>query len=457
MEQIEETVMKKEREEKRAKLRAKIRAAEKRKIHADDVKHDSERSETPKEKDAEFLDGKDVRILDQTIICGHDLWPVADALLELHLTGRVHKKMDEKRKVFRIICANLLDSRGDYAIRVSFGRNNYGRKGRFANLGYFGWEVLRWMLDEDYIWRSKWYQSKWESRIIPTEKFLTCFKGEPVRLETLRRVRKIDLRDKNKKSIRFTPTKETERIKKIIDLANKVNKKALIQVGSGRKMKTLFFKFHTVPNVDLEHGGRLYEVGRGCQHLHREDRQDITINGEHVVEVDFRAFHPRLLYTLIEKQYPLDSDPYDIGLDDDLRPLVKEVFLAIINAENETKAVGVGNQFIGKHGMKEEMDEKGLKVKRDLIPAIKKTHPAISQYFCTGAGLRLQNLDSKIALQVIESFVDDGIPILCEHDSFLVQEQYSARLDLAMRRAYKQVTGFRCPVSEKGSNRTSNT
>ena len=51
------------------------------------------------------------------------------------------------------------------------------------------------------------------------------------------------------------------------------------------------------------------------------------------VEMDYSAIQPRLL--LAEKGVELDGDPYDIGIDDRFRPLVKETFNRLINGKRK--------------------------------------------------------------------------------------------------------------------------
>lgn len=57
-------------------------------------------------------------------------------------------------------------------------------------------------------------------------------------------------------------------------------------------------------------------------------------------------------------------------------------------------------------------------------------HQPIAKYFCKGkqTGMRIMNRDSKIALEIIDYFAKQDIPILVIHDSFIVQEQYRKEL-----------------------------
>ena len=56
----------------------------------------------------------------------------------------------------------------------------------------------------------------------------------------------------------------------------------------------------------------------------------------------------------------------------------------------------------------------------ELLDTIKEHHPNISHMICSGAGLRLMNIDSRICDYVIADFVKTDTPILTVHDSFIV-------------------------------------
>ena len=75
-------------------------------------------------------------------------------------------------------------------------------------------------------------------------------------------------------------------------------------------------------------------------------------------------------------------------------------------------------------------------------------HKSIAHYFCNGkeSGLRIVNKDSKIALDIINHFVKQGRPILCIHDSFIVEQKYKNELKNVMKKTYTKHTKFRCVV-----------
>ena len=76
----------------------------------------------------------------------------------------------------------------------------------------------------------------------------------------------------------------------------------------------------------------------------------------------------------------------------------------------------------------------------ELLDTIKEHHPNISHLICSGAGLRLMNIDSRICDYVIADFVKTDTPIMTVHDSFIVQIGEEDRLNQLMKEAFEDVT-----------------
>ncbi|MBV5343104.1 hypothetical protein JZU68_05665, partial [bacterium] len=66
----------------------------------------------------------------------------------------------------------------------------------------------------------------------------------------------------------------------------------------------------------------------------------------------------------------------------------------------------------------------------------------IARYVNSGAGLKLQNLDSQITEAILMRMTDKGIPCLPVHDSYIVPQQYEDRLRDVMMEEYKAVIGY---------------
>ena len=82
-----------------------------------------------------------------------------------------------------------------------------------------------------------------------------------------------------------------------------------------------------------------------------------------------------------------------------------------------------------------------------IITRLETMHRPISKYFYLGIGLRLQSVDSEMALEIVSYFTNKGIVVLPIHDSFIVQSKYENELILKMKEVYSRYNnGFTCAV-----------
>jgi hypothetical protein len=71
-----------------------------------------------------------------------------------------------------------------------------------------------------------------------------------------------------------------------------------------------------------------------------------------------------------------------------------------------------------------------------LIDAFVVKHKPIEEYFFKDKGIKLQNIDSRIAEKVINHFTNLKIPVLCIHDSFVIAAAKSKELLEVMRKCF---------------------
>ena len=204
----------------------------------------------------------------------------------------------------------------------------------------------------------------------------------------------------------------------------------------GANWKTRLYR---VFNGSWDMGGRFY--GGWWQHIPKKRRNDITINGEATVELDYGSLHPRLCYQLAGKPLPIDIDPYDIeGVDKVYRGVVKVIFMQLLNMKSGG-APSLPDQFVGM------ID---LATYRDIVRKVEAHHRPISGWFRQGPrSLELQAIDARIADAVLGYFTAFGCPILPVHDSFIVTESKESMLRQCMLAAYDFILrGLKVPVME---------
>ena len=191
-------------------------------------------------------------------------------------------------------------------------------------------------------------------------------------------------------------------------------------------------------------GGRFY---RGWwQQIDKEDRTRIYINDKPTLEVDFKAFHPNLLSN--ELGVRLADDPYELGklklpdvitTKEQQRAYVKLLVLMGINADSDKKAYQAFRNSDRKDKLGQNLTDIQLGA---LLDAFIDKHPQFKGVLNTGQALRLMNIDSQIANMVLDHFTNKNIPVLCIHDSFIIQYDKEPELRRILDQATHQVTNY---------------
>lgn len=233
-------------------------------------------------------------------------------------------------------------------------------------------------------------------------------------------------------------------------------------------------------------GGRFY--GHFVQSLPSSLRKKVLIDGEPVVEYDFRSLLPNMLLNLsgqkcVEDAYDIKNNKVYIqgrALNGwHLREHYKSILLIVVNSSDKLQAIrAIMTKFNHKKGgsvsryhefparLKGGMNEqdrgmtdrhgaikKIIKFTRsdviDLIDHFFRVFPVYSQFAYSGKGIELQYVDSQIAEHVLLSLAEKNIVCIPIHDSFIVQKKYGRVLELAMMKAYSYYMNFRPYIQRK--------
>ena len=201
-------------------------------------------------------------------------------------------------------------------------------------------------------------------------------------------------------------------------------------------------------------GYRYYDEGkwyRDNQLIYHGEFLNGTLNGKGIrfnntstVEIDYSSLHVILAYAHVGIDYweNTDKDPYDIPVrgvnnPEHIRDITKLFFLLAFNASDETALYKAFRSELDYEKYPYSFPDKVL---AELLQNIKQIHPDVAHMICTGAGLMLMNMDSKIAEYIIRDFVKTNTPILTVHDSFIVPVGQEDRLDNLMKEAFNDVT-----------------
>ena len=178
-------------------------------------------------------------------------------------------------------------------------------------------------------------------------------------------------------------------------------------------------------NGRWKYGGRFY--GPCWQSMPKVLRKQLTLDGEPTIETDYPNLHPWLIYA--EAGIALFGDAYQIsGFD---RKLSKIAFNVMVNADSDLQALRAIAEKIGCVGSYEKAGA--------IMTAIRLRHGSVERFFCSGAGRRLQRIDSDLAEAVILAANRAGIAILSVHDSFITQKRHEARILTIMSEQLERV------------------
>lgn len=183
-------------------------------------------------------------------------------------------------------------------------------------------------------------------------------------------------------------------------------------------------------------GGRAY----GALHqdfVRREMRPLIFINGEPTTEIDFSAYHIRMLYHREGIDYR--DDPYLVCEGEPMRKIYKAVGLVAINAECQRTAYGAIRDELSQQGLPLPARKKPLK---SLVERFRDAHRPISKYLFSDVGISLQNIDSNIMNAILVRLMDQGVLGLSVYDSVIVPAQFEDLLRMIMIEEYQEVMGF---------------
>jgi len=224
-------------------------------------------------------------------------------------------------------------------------------------------------------------------------------------------------------------------------------------IGQREYFRPLNQSVHSVFNVDLKHGGRIY-TSAGAQNTRRDERKTLIINGDATVEPDYSAMHLRMLYASVGIQY--DADGYLVVSDHlgslELRPLVKLCFNTAINASVSTYSGGVYKRLrelkhsidAGKRAesrlMWDLMEEHDVDPDK-ILKAIRYIHQPIAHFITAKVGAELQLLDGKISLDTMLQLKERGIVSCGVHDSIIVPDKYKETAIDVMHESYSKYMG----------------
>lgn len=191
---------------------------------------------------------------------------------------------------------------------------------------------------------------------------------------------------------------------------------------------------------ETEHG-RLYAPHQNLPKIIRHNLEMFSEKKQEflkTVELDYSSTHLKMIYDKNNIACPDTLDFYSVpGYSDIDRSFWKQVAMRAINCTSFSKA---SESLIRAFNLKEltlpaSYTSDALE---SLLEAFVTYHNPIKEFLFLG-NMQLMNLDSKIAIRIIERFIDNNKPILSIHDSFVVLEEDQEFLFECMEDAWQEV------------------
>lgn len=188
-------------------------------------------------------------------------------------------------------------------------------------------------------------------------------------------------------------------------------------------------------NENFKGHGRIYGIEE--QELKGADRLRLTINGEEVVELDYKSCHLNMCMNM--EFFGCSSDLYKIP--GNHRELIKKIILTAINAKDSSALCkAVRKSILDDRKKGKEILDPSIKDSEilSLFEGWKAHYPHLVKYVCADKGNELMKIDSDIASDIINFFAEDDILVIPVHDSFIIQKSKQNDLHKAMIRFYNK-------------------
>ena len=201
-------------------------------------------------------------------------------------------------------------------------------------------------------------------------------------------------------------------------------------------------------NNSWQSHGRLY--GGRFQQLNETERSKLTINGEPVVELDIKSCHPTMAYAEMGIDWYRQSnrDIYEAtGVSEWPRDLVKKCVNILLNAKNKRAAVSSLNNAQRKDNIVEMagiVPSKGWATK--LVDDCFGSFADIQPLFYAERGNHYMYQEGNICMFVIRSCLEQNIPVLTLHDSFICQAKNEKFVKNKIETAFENVAGASCII-----------
>ena len=342
------------------------------------------------------------------------------------------------------------------------------------------YRMLDYLCEQDYLVFHKGGILKWDNRDCSNNKTITSkYIFQDKFIEMLKQYQEIHLTQQD--ILLDNPVVATQEriipagVSHIIAAMNKLNQQYLDSAFGYGGTDIVSPQYRRIFGKDTDEGGRIYCVDSSLQTMPYSERKSLSINGEPICELDFKAMHLSLLYDFSSfgKHWELSTefsrmidDPYNIDIShilqgpaNEIRVIIKKMILIALNASNfKQAAAAMFNDYRNNldrlsnitYDGKQSGSARGFPC-RMLAEAVLESYPSVAGSFYTGCGMRLQRVESDIVINSLCRLSEDGIVGISEHDSIIIGASHKDKAICVMKEEYLNVVGHNqfCKIEEK--------
>ena len=357
----------------------------------------------------------------------------------LHVTSFLDFKGVSVNKLESNLLGNIISTlilNESPIVRISL-RNGFYKKNRYYQDSHSAKTIrslIKKLFDAHLISFSKGYQTKSGvlcSRITFHKDFydylLQKIKKEELIFVESRET--IILKDEKKKIINYSEREKTRLSRRILKSFDEMMSNRITYDGNNIFMKsTRIFN-----DGSFLKGGRIYN---SFQNIEKSKRDSLKIDGEDLVEIDFKCFHLAILYGI--KGLEMKDSPYE-GYKGFTREECKKAVMICLNSKSERMARNSIENNLGKT----------KKEARYFIANFKYSHQNISESLFSNSGLKVHYKESLVMMDIIRKCAKVNIPIIPKHDGALCKRSDIVRLMRIFSVSCQKTLKFKAEVSVK--------
>lgn len=354
------------------------------------------------------------------------------------ISGIVQKIFRSNRKEIGVLVVNLLAYRGK---RLFYRRNtnttttkdkkynpnmisNYSIIKAVTQLEEQGY-IINTIAERQYGDGSKHIPSSFIATPLFYEVFDVKDNTEHSQNTVVKDIQRVILKDKEKRMVGYRENDLTRYSRDCLQYYNTyIHTKTIEYTDKDGVINKAHCYLTRIFNQEVGNTGRLYHSE--LQNIPSEYRQSVLIDGMDTLEIDFSSLH---LQMLIDMYYKRDAvlnigDLYLLPLTEEERLIkanrdaVKQAFNIMLNCTKRNSASAAVQQYLNKH-KKEYTISNGWELVKRLEEAYSFLPLNVILWQSIPMSYVLQRKDSDIAMDLICCGVEQDVPVLPIHDSFI--------------------------------------